>query len=156
MIINEMLKFSLGFLALALTKLFNTVFSYGHFPLSWNTTFQVPLYKKGDELNCDNYRGINVTSCLGKVFTSLLAERLQNYLAHLGKLSPNQAAFRKHHGTVDHITLKTLNTKYVKMRKLELFCCFVDFRKAFDSVNLTRLNIGGKLYELVQHMYSET
>ena len=49
------------------------------------------------------------------------------------------------------------------MRKLELFCCFVDFRKAFDSVwrdamflNLTRLNIGGKFYELVKHMYSET
>ena len=164
MVINEMLKFSLELLVPAIAKLFNIVLKSGIFPSKWNTTFQVPLYKKGDPLNCDNYRGISLTSCLGKVFTGLLAERLQNFLAESSKLSPFQAAFRKNHGTNDHIfTLKTLITKYVKRLKSKLFCCFIDFRKAFDGVwreamfwKLRKLGIGGLFYNVVKNMYSET
>ena len=59
----------------------------------------------------------------------------------------------KKHGTNDHIfILKTLITKYVKRLKLNLYCCFIDFRKAFDSVwwnglllKMRYLGIGGKL-----------
>ena len=116
-------------------KLFNLVLKSGNFPSAWNTNFQAPLFEKGDPLSCDYYRGISITSCLGKVFTSLLAERVQNFLSTNNKLSIYQAAFRKKHGTNDHIfILKTLITKYVKRLKLNLYCCFIDFRKAFDSV----------------------
>ena len=130
MVINEMLKFSLELLVPSIAKVFNIVLKSGIFPSKWNTTFQVPLYKKGDPLNCDNYRGISLTSCLGKVFTGLLAERLQNFLAESSKLSPFQAAFRKNHGTNDHIfTLKTFITKYVKRLKSKLFCCLLTSAK---------------------------
>ena len=144
--------------------MFNIVLKSGIFPSKWNTTFQVPLYKNGDPLNCDNYRGISLTSCLGKVFTGLLAERLQNFLTESSKLSPFLAAFRKNHGTNVHIfTLKTLITEYVKRLKSKLFFCFIDFRKAFDGVwreamfwKLRKLGIGGLFYNVVKNMYSET
>ena len=164
MVINEMLKFGLNILVPAITKLFNLVLKSGNFPSAWNTNFQVPLFKKGDPLSCDNYRGISITSCLGKVFTSLLAERVQNFLSTNNMLSIYQTAFRKKHGTNDHIfILKTVITKYVKRLKLNLYCCFIDFRKAFDSVwrnglllKMRYLGIGGKLYKLLNNMYSNT
>ena len=73
------IKFGLNILVPAITKLFNLVLKSGNFPSAWNTNFQVPSFKKGHPLSCDNYRGISITSCLGKVFTSLLAERVQNF-----------------------------------------------------------------------------
>ena len=160
MVINEMLKFGLNILVPAITKLFNLVLKSGNFPSAWNTNFQVPLFKKCDPLSCDNYRGISITSCLGKVFTSLLAERVQNFLSTNNTLSIYQAAFHKKHGTNDHIfILKTLITKYVKRLKLNLYCCFIDFRKVFDSVwrnglllKMRYLGIGGKLYKLLNNM----
>ena len=103
-IINEMLKFCLNILSPSLAKLFNLVLSPGIFPTTWN--------------KCENYRGISIPSYLGKVFTSLLAERMQAFLFENDKLSIFQAAFRKKHGTNDHIfVLKTLITKYVKKNK---------------------------------------
>ena len=63
MVINEMLKFGPNILVPAITKLFNLVLKSGNFPSAWNTNFQVPLFKKGDLLSCDNYRGISITSC---------------------------------------------------------------------------------------------
>ena len=56
LVINEMLKFGVNILVPALTKLFNLVLESGIFPCDWNTSFQVPLYKKGDPLKCDNYQ----------------------------------------------------------------------------------------------------
>ena len=52
---------------------------------------------------------------------------------------PNQAAFRKGRRTSDHIfVLQTLVDKYVKSSTVgqTLFVCFVDLKKAFDTVNL--------------------
>ena len=79
-------------------------------------------------------------------------------------ISCSQAAFRKKHSTTDHIyTLKSIVNKYVLRQKSKLYCCFVDFRKAYDSVwreglmiKLRRLGVGGKFYHLIKHMYSTT
>ncbi len=164
MTINEMLKYGAEIILPAVTKLFNTVLKAGIFPKQWNTTYQVPLHKGGDPINCDNYRGISITSCLGKAFSSVLSERLSSYLDENDALSNFQAAFRKNHGTLDHIfTLKALINKYVKQFKSKIFACFVDFRKAFDTVwregmflKLQRLGIHGHFYELIRNMYSNT
>ncbi len=164
LIINEMLKYGANVTLPAVTKLFNIVLKSGVFPQSWNTTYQVPIHKGGDPIMCDNYRGISITSCLGKTFSSVMSERLHLYLDENDALSPFQAAFRKKHGTLDHIfTLKTLINKYVKKFKTRIYACFVDFRKAFDSVwregmflKLKRLGINGQFYQLIRDMYSQT
>jgi hypothetical protein len=164
LIINEMLKYGAEVLLPGMAKIFNLVLDTSCFPHQWNTTFQVPLFKSGDPLDCNNYRGISVTSCLGKLFNSILSKRLNSFLDEYGKISKYQAAFRNNHSTLDHMfTLKTLITKYVKQLKCKIFACFVDFRKAFDTVwrngmllKLRRLGVSGKFYELVKHMYKET
>ena len=56
------------------------------------------------------------------------------------------------------------NDKYVtNANKGKLFCCFVDFQKAFDSIwqdgllhKLLYKNLGGQFYHLISDMYSKT
>jgi hypothetical protein len=63
--------------------------------------------------------------------------------------------------TSDHVfILKAAIDKYISKKK-KLYACFVDFRKAFDSVwhgalflKLQRLGIGGLFYNLIKKMYS--
>ena len=83
-------------------------------------------------------------SALCKIITSILNNRLYDYMVQKGILKAEQRGFRKMHGTVDSIfTLKTLIDKYVKSKQQKdqnlLFSCFVDFRKAFDCIPRQKL-----------------
>ena len=60
----------------------------------------------------ENYRGITLLSVLGKLFTSILNNRLYDYMVQKGILKAEQGGFRKMHGTVDIIfTLKMLSQR---------------------------------------------
>ncbi len=76
-----------------------------------------------------------------------------------------QIGFKSNHRTTDHIfALRTLIDKYVTYTtKGKLYTCFMDFKKAFDSVwhdgllcKLLRYKIGGKFYDLIKFLYSKT
>ena len=99
----------------------------------------MPIHKKDDRSKVENYRGITLLSALGKLFTSILNNRLYDYMVQKGILKAEQGGFRKMHSTVDSIfTLKMLIDKYVKSKPQKhrnlLFSCFVDFRKAFNCI----------------------
>ncbi len=59
--------------------------------------------------------------------------------------------------------LKSLINKYIKSQMFKWYCCFVDFRKAFDLVpreylllKLLRLGTGGKVYNVIKRMYESS
>ena len=119
-----------------LTKLFNILFDAHYFPQQWTRSVIVPIHKKGNVLNPDNYRGISLLSAMSKVFTSILTKRLRSWLEHENILSLEQAGFRNQHSTVDHIyTLHAIALKNVYGEgRGKLYVAFIDYRKAFDSV----------------------
>ena len=80
LILNEFIKTGNSTLILTLVKLFNKILKNGKFPKLWNHSLISSIYKSGDPNDCNNYRGISVTSRLGKLFTSLLQKRLTDYL----------------------------------------------------------------------------
>ena len=116
-------------------KLFNIIFETGTLPDSWLEGRIIPIYKnKGDRSTPENYRPITVLSCLSKVFTSVLNNRLTKFLDSTSGLNENQAGFRKGYSTIDHIfSLNTLLELH-RAKKKKLYCAFIDFSKAFDSV----------------------
>ena len=86
--------------------LFNRVLEEGIIPESWLNGLILPIYKnKGDSNDPDNYRGITLLSCLGKLFTSVLNNRLNKYADRINLINENQAGFRKNYSTIDHIFL---------------------------------------------------
>ena len=83
-------------------------------------------------MDCNNYRGVSLLCHCSKVFSSVILQRIKKRTEEI--LSEAQAGFRVGRGTVDQIfTLRQLAEKYEEYGK-NLFVCYVDFRKAFDSV----------------------
>ncbi|KAL5246686.1 hypothetical protein ACHWQZ_G018788 [Mnemiopsis leidyi] len=159
LICNEMLKNSNKHLLELLQKLFYACLNHGIYP--WNGSLTTPLHKKGDRSNPDNYRAITVGSCLGKLFSSLLLKRLMSFREVACPDLPYQLGFRRGAQCNDHIlTLSTIIEKYVVKGKKRLFTCFVDYRKAFDSVcrdallyKLSKMGIEGNFFRCINHMY---
>ncbi len=159
-IILEMLKNTEHKLRLALLKLFNLVLSVGNFPEAWNRGLITPIFKSGDKSDPNNYRGICVSSSLGKLFCSIINTRLVHFLTDHNVLSKSQIGFLPNYRTTDHIfTLHTLIDKYINQNKTQIFDCYVDFQKAFDSIwheglpsKLLESGIGGKTYNIIKTM----
>ena len=160
---NEMLKTgSRPHLKSAICKLFNHILTSGYFPQSWCEGVITPIFKSGDKQDPANYSGICINSCLGKLFGAVLYNRRKNFVGDHNILHKAQIGFMSNHRTTDHIfALRTLIDKYVThTTKGKLYTCFIDFKKAFDSVwhdgllcKLLKYKIGGKFYDLIKTLF---
>ncbi len=162
-ILGEMLKHSKPALQTAVLRLFNLVLSSGCSPDIWSQGLITPIHKSGDKLDPNNFRGICVSSNLGKLFSSILNNRIVNVLNEHNVLSPSQIGFLPNYRTTDHIyTLHTLINRHVKQTKnWKIFACFIDFKKAFESIwhdglyyKFLQSGVGGKVYDIIKSMYS--
>lgn len=161
---NEMLKSGASKFLPCLTKIFNLIFSSGCYPTSWAMGYITPIYKTGDNLKPENYRGITITSNIGKLFNMVLNSRLDIFLEENQIIDNVQIGFTKNARTSDHMfVLKSLIDKYTSINGGRLYSCFVDFHKAFDSVihpalqiKLKELNINGKFYDILTSLYDKS
>ena len=104
-----------------------------------------------------------MSSIIGKIFSTILLERLHKFKKEKCPDPPNQLGFTKGAQTYDHIlTMQTIASKYRKLRK-PVYAIFVDFKKAFDSVSrhalflkMAKLGITGKFYEVLRNMYANS
>ena len=93
------------------------------------------IYKnKGNPLDPKNFRPITILSCLGKLFTAILNERLCHFSEEALLMNENQFGFRKSYSTTDGFFTLFSFFEILKNKKEKLFCAFVDFEKAFDTV----------------------
>ena len=100
----------------------------------WTEGHIVPIHKKGNVSNLDNYRGITLLSILGKLFTRILNTRLTEWAETYYVYNEAQAGFRAGMGTADNIfVLHGLITHLINQGK-KLFCAFVDFKKNHSSL----------------------
>ena len=160
-IVSEMLKYVDQNVADFLVQLFNKLYDEGIFPKEWSKSIIVPIHKKGDANIPDSYRGIALTSVLSKVYTRILNKRLTGWAEQEEKILEQQAGFRAGYSTIDHIfTLYGLVQKHLQ-RHTKFYVAFVDFKKAFDSVNrnalwavLRKAGVNGKLYRALKGIYA--
>ena len=161
-IINEYFKSAADLLSEPLQILFNKILQTGIFPSQWATGLIVPIYKKGDTEDTNNYRGITLISCFAKLFTSVINNRLKNWEQENEISTDAQFGFKSNHSTIDAIfILKYLIDRNLNSKK-KLYCAFIDLKKAFDSVSRTSLwykliksGIDGKILKLIRSLYSE-
>ena len=79
------------------------MFNRSYFPEAWAGGFIVPIHKKGDINQVENYRGITLLSTIGKLFTRILNDRLNGWADKYDVYIEAQAGFRKNMGTIDNI-----------------------------------------------------
>jgi exonuclease III len=120
----------------AVTALFNKMFQHG-FPAMFSDAHIVPLHKKGDPTDPSNYRGIAVVSLLAKLYATALNQRLMHALEQspTGR-AETQSGFRPNRNTTEQIwsLQQLIDRARTQLPDKRLYCCFVDFSKAFDSV----------------------
>ena len=115
-----------------LTKLCNDALHGGMLPSDWTASEIVPLFKKGDKTERNNYRPISLLSHSYKIIAKILQKRLE--LKEEAILNEEQAGFRTGRGTTDQIFSFSQLTERMWERNKDVFCLFIDFEKAFDSV----------------------
>ena len=70
-------------------------------PLMWCSGLITPIFKSGERNDLTNYRGICVLNCLGKLFCSILNQRLMELVNSLNILYNSQIGFLPHNRTAD-------------------------------------------------------
>ena len=163
LISNNMIKSAHNFILPSLKLLFNKILLSGDYPKNWAVGYISPIFKTGCKEDPNNYRGISVTGCLGKLFNTILNSRLDNYLFENNLINKCQIGFSKNSRTSDHMFVVKCIVDYYFSKGLKVYSCFVDFRKAFDSVlhtailiKLIKMDIHGLFYNIVKSMYSQS
>ena len=103
-VVNEFLRVTADKLCPMFTKLFNVILVSGVIPEAWSQGLIVPIYKKKCEVtDPNNYRGMSLLSCIGILFTSLISQRISQYVEHCELLGAEQAGFWKGFSIMDHL-----------------------------------------------------
>ena len=106
-------------------------------PEDWKEVLLIKLPKKGDLSSCSNYRGITLLSIPSKVFSRVLLNRMREAIDT--QLRDQQAGFRKERSCTDQIaTLRIIVEQSLEWNS-PLYINFIDYEKAFDSVDRNTL-----------------
>ena len=145
-----------------LHSFFNLCFISGLNPTEWDFSNIKPIPKKDkDPRDPLNNRCITIICCIAKIYSRILNNRLQKYLEQNEILVAEQNGFRATRSCIDHIYALCTILRNRKEMGLETFLAFIDFQKAFDSVDrnlllykLSKIGISGHFYKAISSLYS--
>ncbi|KAH7623119.1 putative Transposon Tf2-6 polyprotein [Nannochloris sp. 'desiccata'] len=160
----ELLKASVEHLGPAIVELLNASVAIGKLPKVWALSAITPIAKPGsDHRTCDGYRGIAVGTLAAKLYGSMLDHRIDGWAEASGIRAKGQFGFRKGKGTASaSFIVRTLFDQVRTQKGGRLYTCFVDFKKAYDSVprhllwaKLERRGVTGWVLDAIKAMYAD-
>ena len=99
--------------------------------------------------------------CVAKIYSSILNARLQKYLEQNKILVDEQNGFRASRSCIDHIFVLVSVLRNRKQLGKDTFLAFIDYKKAFDSVErnlllykLAKMGVNGRMYNAISSLYS--
>ena len=138
-------------------------FNTGTVPNDWNTGLIKPIPKSDGKDPRDplSYRGITLISIPCKIYADILNIRLSKWIEDNNHLVDEQNGFRHNRSCMEHIYSLYSVVNKRKLDRQFTYACFVDAKKAFDTVNrdclwykLLMMGIGGKMFHAVKSLYN--
>ena len=116
-----------------ITFLFNAMLTHSVYPDIMNIATILPLVKdkRASLSSKDNYRGIALTSPLGKAFDNLVVNRYKDKLI----TSDNQFGYKEETSTNNCTLVLKDVISYFKNRGSDVYVCLLDASKAFDKID---------------------
>ena len=145
-------------------KLLNLIFVERLVPEDWCLGIINPIHKDGCKEDPDNYRGICISSVFAKLLSTIMNKRLNTFLEEKKILHKSQIGFTEDNRTSDHLlTIRSIVNKYVVDGNDRIYACFIDFRKAFDTVwhdglfyKLEKMGVTGNFLDIIRITYKNT
>jgi hypothetical protein len=106
-------------------------------PDQWNEGIICPVYKKGDRLNCTNFRPITLLNIRYKIFAIILNKRLTHIIEE--ELSDFKSGFRQNRSTISNIFMIRQIVEKCYEHNIYIHNIFIDYTHAFDSVKRNKL-----------------
>ncbi|KAL1463819.1 hypothetical protein WDU94_015528, partial [Cyamophila willieti] len=159
-VLNEYLKTLSDDWKRQLLSYVNYLFNGGDVSETFAHSFLFMLHKKGEVLNCDNYRSIALLNNVFKLVTHMISQRVLCWSENNGLFMEGQAGFRPGRGCIDTIfSLSSIVSLHlIKQRKL--YAAFVDFKAAFSEVRHDLLflkmfdfGVSAKVISLLRNLY---
>jgi hypothetical protein len=102
-------------------------------PQNWKDSIIVPINKKGDKTDCNNYRGISLLSTAYKILSNILLARLNLYVSEI--TGDHLCGFCRDTSPTDQIVYiqQILEKKWEYNGMVQHL--FIGFKKAYDSVS---------------------
>ena len=149
---NKLLREAAPCISGVLARLFQLSIDKGCFPDSWKIAQVVPLHKKDELTNPNNYRPVSLLPCISKVFEKLVFNHVHQYLRDNNLITEKQSGFSPGDSTINQLINVCHNIYSAFDNGDEVIGVFLDFSKAFDTVwhegllfKLERVGIKGKL-----------
>lgn len=122
---------------LYIAQLFNKILKSKKVLTLWRQVIAFMIYKKGDKTVPDNYICIALMNSVDKILTEILNDRLKKWANITNIIPESYSGFR---GCLDNIFIIN-SIIQIKLRRPggKLYEAFVDFRRAFPSVNHNKL-----------------
>jgi hypothetical protein len=92
----------------------------------------VPVHKKGDKADCNNYRGMSLLSTSYKILSNILLSRLGPYIDEI--IGDHHRGLQRNRSTTDQIFSIWQILEKKREYNETVHQLFIDFKKAYDSV----------------------
>ena len=131
----DLVKLNSQAISQILSIIFNQSVAEGCFPTALKTAKVIPIHKGDSVLSAGNYRPISLLPIFSKIFERLIYNRLISFVTENKILSELQFGFQSNKSTEQAVTSIISNIEKAKEEKRSSYCIFLDFAKAFDTVN---------------------
>mgnify|MGYP001950330936 CR=1 FL=1 len=131
----KLFKVISNLISVPLANIINKSLETGNFPDSLKLARVTPIHKEDQKTDINNYRPISVLPPISKIFEKVVYNQLYKYFELNSLLIENQFGFRARKSTT-HAILNLMQYLYKNLDKGNIiFSIFLDFRKAFDTVD---------------------
>ncbi len=111
----------------AFTHICHRIWETKQWPKKWNQSLIIPIAKKGNSRQCQNYRTMSLICHAGKAMLQIIRKRLRNKAEEI--LSEEQTRFRPKRSTTEHIFIIRMLVEKHFQHQYGLQHNFIDFKK---------------------------
>jgi len=156
----ELFKADVDLIVSHLHPIISHLWETGEFPNDMKEALLIKLPKKGDLSLTKNWRGITLQNAINKVIAKIILDRIAPSIEP--RLRKEQAGFRRGKSCVDQINTLRIIVEQCRTLNASLCLLFIDFEKAFDSLDQQRMwkilsnyGIPEKLIKLICELYDD-